>query len=419
MEEKKELKPEIQVKPKIKYDYKGKVFEDEDQVAFFKHENLIHKLQNKLLGDFDEKGLYTLPKEILKDLLALKKVISKRDGKYTYLKANCGNISFYFEMEIGEYGKGISFAQILLIEQASYIEGDEKFTIKTPIVFYTDDTDVYFETKVKKIFNILSDEEVEGKEKENDVLAIAILEKIKLMQKHYDRYLLETRLRDKIYVEKVLAIFAQDLLKGPYLLKKYESILKKYGKQIDVTNKNYYRVLKLILDQILFEEEKSLSKEIETLLNRLRKVYVQANTQTIEVILVPKKVEVKKEEVIKAAKGPGAISFKYDAQKKAADSSKKKYRSAGLLDSASASSSKSQPSVKVPESPAPQQTIKVEPKTIDSFLDFFIEIEPEKKIDPFISSYAELDDLSSKKNALELAEKKLDVYQEISDSFVK
>lgn len=315
-------------KPKISYSYKGKTYEDKDMIAYYKHENYIHKLENKLLGEYDESSRYTVPNEILKNLLALRKQIVKKDKQTFFLKSVCGKDVFEFKIEIGVVSKSESFAQLYLIEKAFDISGDEKIEISTPIVFYTDDSDAYFETKIKKIFNILSDDEVEGRMKENEAIAINLLEKIKFYSKVYERYLLESRLRDKIYIEKLLRILTQDQETGPIILKKYEELIKKYGHSLDSKNKNYYRVLKQLLDSILMEEEKNVSKEVALLIQRLRKVYVQANTETLEIISVPEKKVEKKQENIKLPSGTGQISFKSAPKLKQDTSPTKKFSGA-------------------------------------------------------------------------------------------
>lgn len=297
-------------KMQVSYEYKGKTYDDQDMIAYFKHENYIHKVENKLLGDFDESGKYTIPNELLKVFLNLRKQIVKKDKQIYFLKSVCGKEVFEFKLEIGVVSKGESFAQLYLIEKAHNIVGDEKFEIITPVIFYTDDADVYFENKIKKIFNILSDDEVEGRMKENETIALVLMEKIKFCGKVYERYLLESRLRDKIYIEKLLRILASDQIVGPRVLKKYEELLKKYEKVLSPANKNYYRVLKQLLDSILIEEEKNTSKEVALLIQRLRKIYVLANAQTIEAINTPEKKVESKQQKIKLPSGTGAITFK-------------------------------------------------------------------------------------------------------------
>lgn len=332
--EKKSLAPnseqntQSEQKPEIAYEYGGKVYSDEDLATYFKHEHFLFKVFNKMLGDYDQNGKYKLPNEILKDLLALRKVPTKTENQTTFLKSTCGSITFLFKLEIGNHGTDKKYAQLYLIESAVEIPGQEKQEVISPIAFYTDDADAYFETKVKKVFNILTQEEVDGgREKENEQLALALLEKIKFMGKIYDAYLNESRLRDKIYVEKILKILAQDA-HGALILKKYEQLLKQYQGVLDTNNKNYYRILKQLLDQALLEEEKSLSREVALLLQRLRKVYVQANTQTIDVVKAPpQKKQEKKEEKAKKASGPGAITFKYASSAASKSGGSKKYSS--------------------------------------------------------------------------------------------
>lgn len=300
----------ISAEPKISYEYKGKTYDDKDMVAYFKHENYLHKLENKLLGEYDEKGKYIFSKDIARDLVLLRKQILLKDKQTYLLKSVCGEQIFEFKLEIGVASKGKAYAQLYLIEKAYNIIGDEKIDVKTPIVFYTDDSDIYFEGKVKKIFNIYEGDEVEGRMKENETLALALLEKMKFWGKIYERYLLESRLRDKIYIEKILRILSQDKNVGAVALKKYEELIKKYEKVLTPANKNYYRVLKQLLDSVLIEEEQNTSKEVALLIQRLRKVYIQANEQTIGMLEEKPVKQTSKPEIKKSEEKSGAKTFK-------------------------------------------------------------------------------------------------------------
>lgn len=324
-------------KPKLSYTYMGKIYDDGDMVAYYKHENFIYKIENKLIGDFDNNGRYTIDNVVLKDLVALRKQIVKKDKQFYFLKAVCGKEVFEFKLEFGTVSKTEFFAQLYLIEKAARIAGDEKIEISTPIVFYTDDADAYFETKVKKIFNILQDGDDEGRMKENETIALNLLEKIRIFSKAYERYLQESKLKDKIYIEKLLRILSQDANFGSIILKKYEELIKRYSGSLNPANNNYYRILKQLLDSILVEEEKNVSREVALLVQRLRKVYTQANQETIELIsAVEKKVEVKKETAKeKSSSGGGGSSSSKSRAAKAApkkvETKAKPFSSAVLL----------------------------------------------------------------------------------------
>ncbi|MGI5842544.1 MAG: hypothetical protein ACOX6H_04585, partial [Christensenellales bacterium] len=140
----------------------------------------------------------------------------------------------------------------------------------------------------------------------------------------YKRYLTENKLKDKIYVEKMLKILAQSK-EGSVILAKYQSLLEKNKGSLLPTNKDYYRALKQLLDGVIEQNKKTLPKESVVLINRLRDVYVKANTMTIDGIVAQEKAKEKapaapaKSGASKAASGGGGGGGgKKDAGKPAA-----------------------------------------------------------------------------------------------------
>lgn len=304
-------KPQVE-KPKVSYSYAGKEYDDQDFIEFVKQKNLVFRLANKLMGDFDESGKYEIPNETLVTLVGLKKKVVKSEKQTTYLKAECLKSVFYFEIEVGVFSKDQSYAQLYVIERAVRMIGEEAVAIKTPVVFYTDDSDAFFEKKYKQTFNVAlkeeDEEEVEGRKKENEELAKALLDNMRLMGIFHERYIAQTRVRDKLYLEKVLKKLAEDP-KNAELLKLYEQMIKQLGKKLDPQSKSYYHDLKEILDKVLIQNEVRLDQEFVEYLRKLRKVYVTANTQTVEGFKPPEKETKAKLKKVKLKKGPGAMKF--------------------------------------------------------------------------------------------------------------
>lgn len=291
------------------FNFNGREYKANDDVAFFYQELYILKLENKLLGDYDQTGKYSLPDDVFKTLTNLKKTILKKENEDVYLKAECGFVEFKFVVRLSQPIKEKKLAQLYLVETMSSVvqQGSQ---IVSLVASYFDVGDSFFEEKYKKAFNIVADEQ-DGKKEENQVIAKAIIEKLKFENKIYVNYLLQSRSKDKLYVEKLLKALSIDQT-GHAALKKYEALLLKHGKMLNPNDKDYYRKLKQILDEVLEEERKVLSNNVALILNRLRVAYVRSNAPIIEVLKVSveeKKKEIEKE--IKLGGGMGQLKFNY------------------------------------------------------------------------------------------------------------
>lgn len=299
---------------------------DPDFVKYFRQENLFDALENGLLGSYDDKGVYSFPSEILKVLVSVAKLVEKKEGHLTYLKAPCGKVTLKFVLETGLIDLENAYATLKLIEnkiETPFVKAGE---IITPVAYYKDDNDSYFQYKINKIFNIITEED-EGRIKENEQLANLILTKLSKDKTLYDYFLSESRLRDKVYVENVLKILEKDEKFGSYILRKYNAYLSDFAHLLNPEKKNYYRILKQIIDRVLLEEQKNMPEDIEQSLKRLRKVYVQANEKTVDYIVKgPQPKKQVKEQAVKL-KGTGLPSFKYSASKPSKKSESKKYSS--------------------------------------------------------------------------------------------
>lgn len=150
---------------------------DEKSTAYFLQELKIEQLENGLLGEFQSDGKYVISEEILKILVSLYKKIKKQEETRIELEAKCGKVVFNFLVDFGTIGKETKYATLKLVENFSVFANDDVEDLVTPVLYYKDDNDIYFMSKVKKLFNIISEDESEGKEKLNETLAKIILDK--------------------------------------------------------------------------------------------------------------------------------------------------------------------------------------------------------------------------------------------------
>lgn len=311
---------------KVVYNFNGKEFSDDDVVGYLVHENYLRKLENTLIGDFDSSGKYIIADELLKNFVALKKTIVSKQENIMKLTANCSKCNFNFIVEIGSASKQISWAELKLVEKFVSIKGNEPVEIISTIANYKDDNDAFFEAKVKKIFNIVLLDESNGKE--NEVILTALLEKIKLMNETYEKYLQLSKTQNKIYIEKILNILKLDEQNGTILIKNFEALIKKYEKVLNPQKNDYFRILKQLLDEVLLNGEKTLTKQVADMTKKMRIAYNQANDKSIETVKTPVVKTEKKEIKIKLGSGPGAMSFKSSSSQNTKSSKpKEKYSS--------------------------------------------------------------------------------------------
>lgn len=141
--------------------------------------------------------------------------------------------------------------------------------------------------------------------KDNDEIAKSLLDRLTLMGKIYQNYLVQTRLKDKVYIERLLKALAKDI-SGAQILKRYESLLGKFAVNLNVNNKNYYRVLKQLLDKALEDGKKNMSAQLVETVAKTRDGYLKASMPVLEVLSfnhAPTKANENKE--IKLGSGKG------------------------------------------------------------------------------------------------------------------
>ncbi len=294
----------------ISYQYNDSIFTDLNNINYFKQARYFEVLENSLLGEYDNQGRYVISPAVMKELIMLKKTIENStpatkgvgQNKLIYLKARCGDYYFRFVVELEQRIEKkentneqatdklidklknsekkdfdlkeieTSYATLKLIEEKSYIKGEKSVEIVTPIVNYKDDSDVYFMTKIKKLFNIADDDnDSEGRNKANEELAQIILSKLDKNKSVFERLMIQTRINDKIYIDKILSVLTADQKFGAFVIRRFNALLREYGHLLDPNDPRYYHNQKLLLDKILFDERGNVPKEIESVISSLRK----------------------------------------------------------------------------------------------------------------------------------------------------
>ncbi len=255
------------------------------EISYYKSLQHDEIVDNELLGEFDKSGNYLISRDVLLELVAVKKIIKEsKDNKYILSAPVSEGIVFLFTLQIEDDGDK-KIAIMKMIENDVRINGIKEI-IKTNIARYKDDNDIYFMTKVKKIFNIV-ESEGNGKEINNEEFLKIIIKRIKDFKslKKQDAKFEENA---KQYLDQIIDILTKNPGKfSEYILRKYNILLEE-SKEL-IGKPKYYKNLKIKLDNLINETRKSLKDSIiENLIKEARKQFLENNKQIQKEILEPK-----------------------------------------------------------------------------------------------------------------------------------
>ena len=163
-------------------------------IAYFSHELKIHKAENSLIGDFNADGKYCIDEETAKTFLKLFKVSVKKEDEREFLICKCEKKSLDFVIDYSVEGDE-KFAVLKLVEKVKVLFEEDKLV--TPLVYVKEKNDDKFDEKIRKLFNIINEDESEGKKKDNEELLKPIFEKIEKSKKIVERYYVGSKRKDK------------------------------------------------------------------------------------------------------------------------------------------------------------------------------------------------------------------------------
>ena len=156
------------------------ILTDSINIAYYKILQLEQAVEDKLLGSFDKNGDYSISKDILQEFVVAKKYIKhSKDNQYILAApTKDGFNELLFALQI-ESENGIKTAIMRFVEVSASFN-NEKGIIRINVARYKDNDDIYFISKVKKIFNIVDDSD--GKEIDNEEFVKIVLKSLKSMQ---------------------------------------------------------------------------------------------------------------------------------------------------------------------------------------------------------------------------------------------
>ena len=233
-----------------KVSYKGYgdiIFNNEEDIAYYKTSQEFELTQALLLGYYDEKGDYTISDDICKELVGLDKLIDETSHDKYYISARAGDYKLKFEVVV-ETKENKKVAYLYLKENLS-VSGILEKKFSTLIASYIDDDDINFLFRMKKAFNIFARIEAEGKDMSNSDKSGKILALKKALLDKRNKLYYERDNLDKSYVKEILSILKSAGPGGKRLLLMYLDAIR--NKNLNKLKVNKYVTLRQVLDLLM------------------------------------------------------------------------------------------------------------------------------------------------------------------------
>ena len=230
---------------KVKYaGYDDIIFQDKDDISYYKSSQEFEIAQGLLLGNYDDDGKYYIPEELCKELVKIDKIIDETVGNIYYVSAKVGDYKLKFEILVEE--KDDKKAGFLYLIENYKLQNIIEKKFKTLIASYVDDNDINFLFRMKKEFNIWANVEAEGKEMSNLSKASLILARKKQLLELRTKLYYNRDNLDKQYVKQILKILKVSGPTGKRVLLMYLDLVR--TKNLNKLKVNKYVMLRQALD---------------------------------------------------------------------------------------------------------------------------------------------------------------------------
>ena len=222
-----------------------------------------------LLGNYNKDDVYVIPREIIDELIKInKKVVSyKQEGIKCEASLEDITLKFVIKFYVGEK-KDIKYSSLYLLEE--YENLNKKVSLETFLVNFHDTDDSFYFDKLKKVFNLYTKDESEGKDIKNS--SSSLIKIIKEKKSFAKKLINEIAIEDRKYIIDVIKILKQSGEYGVFIqrLLKDEMSKIKHNK----TSTAYWVELKGKLDMILFEHYDKCPEETKKWLELVNQNYV-------------------------------------------------------------------------------------------------------------------------------------------------
>lgn len=267
------------------------LFSEEEYKKF---ENRRLEFSNALIGTFDSKGDYKITPEILKEFVAMPKVIREvRENRYYAISSSKLGATFNvkFSVVVGEVDDEKKYATLCLLEDVVNLDTGTYSLKSTPIATYHNEATGDFAEKMKKVFNLKQVDELVGDglfdpTKYPNFFA-AKSKKIKL-KGQFDAFGDEI---EENYVKEMLKELKKMGPYGEWVLKNFVFQQKMMGGKFPQKGtKGYFKVYAKLLDQaILNAKGFPMTPEQIATINRIQQKRMEnVRMATTEVVLAPK-----------------------------------------------------------------------------------------------------------------------------------
>lgn len=225
--------------------------QDGVEIASLLMRQKLDVFSNGLLGEFDASGAYSISDKIIKELVAMAKVVTNKDDKTLYLVAKAGNqgeeFSIKFILQIHSDGE-LKTATLKVLEKCDRANGVFSNTVSCFVAKYTDEDNEFFLTKVFTILNIITDGEDSQMLSMNNQLAPSI---ILLKNKHRAMKIKLAGMTaiDKKFFEERLALLKKSGAYGSFVLRQFAILARENAGKLPMKSESkYYRIMNEILD---------------------------------------------------------------------------------------------------------------------------------------------------------------------------
>ena len=225
-----------------------------------------------LVGSFDDNDKYTIKKEIIEEIISAKKLLLiYREYEATcelYTKEKTYKLKFTFTVD---EKSGKKYANLYLIENLELF--GEKTELKTFLVCYSAIDDVEYLEKLKKVFNLITKDESEGKDIKNDV----DFDK-KAKQNAQKQKALSNQMwyMNKKYIYNTLKILKNSGDAGFDIIKLFNKSLSSL--KMNKNSPEFWMKAKNILDEYMFKNQHKLPEKSQKLIDLLNNKYIEAFT---------------------------------------------------------------------------------------------------------------------------------------------
>ncbi len=224
--------------------------------------------QSMLLGNFND-NKYVISHEVIDELLKIdKQVISyKMDKVICVGYVSTQKLNFIIKFFVNEK-EGRKFASLYLIEEYEFLNKKEQ--LETFLVNFNDFDNYDYFNKLKKVFNLYTKDESEGKSKKyQSKLLDRLLKDKNLLNNALEKYL---DLDIKDYVIQILKILKKSQIDSNLVLLELKEKIRliKYSRN----SNEYWRSLKKYLDEILMLKYDKLTKETKKWLELVNQNYI-------------------------------------------------------------------------------------------------------------------------------------------------